>query len=228
MIVTENLQKSYTLGGSTIHALAGVDLEIPQGQFVAIVGASGSGKSTLMHMLGGLDRPNAGKVWINGENIANLPQNKLASFRNKTMGFVFQQFQLMPRQSALKNVMLPLSYRRPPHPDAAARAEAALTQVGLGDRLRNRPTQLSGGQQQRVAIARALVGDPSLLLADEPTGALDSHTSSEIMHLFKSLGAHGLTILLITHDMQIAAHAERVIRMVDGQIVEDTLTGGHA
>ena len=124
--------------------------------------------------------------------------------------------------------MLPLSYRRPPHPDAAARAEAALTQVGLGDRLRNRPTQLSGGQQQRVAIARALVGDPSLLLADEPTGALDSHTSSEIMHLFKSLGAHGLTILLITHDMQIAAHAERVIRMVDGQIVEDTLTGGHA
>lgn len=221
MIVTNGLSKTYQLGGATIHALDKVDLNVPSGQFVAIVGASGSGKSTLMNMLGGLDRPDSGDVWINGDNIAEMPHNRLADFRNRSLGFVFQQFQLLARRSALQNVMLPLSYRRPARADMAERAEAILTAVGLGDRLKNRPTQLSGGQQQRVAIARALVGEPALLLADEPTGALDSKTTIEIMRLLQKLGREGLTIVLITHDMSVAAYADRMIRMIDGRIVED-------
>ena len=211
------------MGDQVIHALDGVDLHVPAGQFCAVIGASGSGKSTLMNMLGGLDSPDSGTVEINGQNIESLPMRARARFRNETLGFVFQSFQLLPRQSAVRNVSLPLSYRRPKPSDATQRAAAALESVGLGDRLENRPTQLSGGQQQRVAIARALVGDPKLLLADEPTGALDSQTSKDIMNLLVRLGREGLTIILITHDLEVAAYAERVITMRDGKIVSDQM-----
>ncbi len=223
MIRTADLRKTYTMGGQTIHALDGVSLDIPDGQFVAVIGASGSGKSTLMNMLGGLDSPDSGSVEINGQNIAGLGQKTLARFRNETLGFVFQSFQLMPRQTAVANVALPLSYRRPKPADANERAAAVLGAVGLGDRLTNKPTQLSGGQQQRVAIARALVGDPKLLLADEPTGALDSQTSDDIMELLVRLGREGLTIVLITHDLEVAEYAQRIITMRDGQILEDRM-----
>ncbi len=223
MITTSELRKTYTLGGQTIHALDGVSLSVPEGQFVAVIGASGSGKSTLMNMLGGLDSPDSGSVEINGQDIARLGQRRLARFRNETLGFVFQSFQLMPRQTALANVALPLSYRRPKPTDAREKAAAVLGAVGLGDRIDNKPTQLSGGQQQRVAIARALVGDPKLLLADEPTGALDSQTSEDIMQLLVRLGREGLTIVLITHDLEVAEYAQRVITMRDGRIIEDRM-----
>ena len=223
MITTTDLRKSYRMGNQVIHALDGVNLHVPAGQFCAVIGASGSGKSTLMNMLGGLDSPDSGSVEINGQNVERLPAKARARFRNETLGFVFQSFQLLPRQSAQRNVALPLSYRRPKPSDADARAAAALESVGLGDRLNNRPTQLSGGQQQRVAIARALVGEPKLLLADEPTGALDSQTSKDIMNLLVRLGREGLTIILITHDLEVAAYAERVITMRDGQILSDEL-----
>ena len=223
MITTRDLRKTYKMGGQTIHALDGVDLHIPEGQFVAVVGASGSGKSTLMNMLGGLDSPDSGTVEIDGQDISKLGQRRLAKFRNQTLGFVFQSFQLLPRQSAVSNVALPLSYRRPRESGATAKAAAAMGAVGLGDRLENKPTQLSGGQQQRVAIARALVGSPKLLLADEPTGALDSQTSTDIMNLFVRLAREGLTIVLITHDHEVADYAERIITMRDGQIISDEM-----
>jgi putative ABC transport system ATP-binding protein len=223
MIVTRNLRKTYLLGGQEIHALDGVDLTVPEGQFLAVVGASGSGKSTLMNMLGGLDKPDTGEVDIDGQNIVNLNLRALARFRNETLGFVFQSFQLLPRQTALGNVMLPLTYRRPSPSNAKAAAEAALTEVDLADRMLNKPTQLSGGQQQRVAIARALVGRPKLLLADEPTGALDSKTSKNIMALLGRLSREGLTIVLITHDPQVATYADRVVTMRDGRILSDEM-----
>lgn len=223
MIVTRNLRKTYLLGGQEIHALDGVDLTVPEGQFLAVVGASGSGKSTLMNMLGGLDKPDTGEVDINGQNIVKLNLRALARFRNETLGFVFQSFQLLPRQTALGNVMLPLTYRRPSPNNAKAAAEAALTEVDLADRMLNKPTQLSGGQQQRVAIARALVGKPKLLLADEPTGALDSKTSKTIMALLGRLSREGLTIVLITHDPQVATYADRVVTMRDGRILSDKM-----
>lgn len=223
MIVTRNLHKTYLLGGQEIHALDGVDLTVPEGQFVAVVGASGSGKSTLMNMLGGLDKPDTGEVVIDGQNIVKLNLRALARFRNETLGFVFQSFQLLPRQTALGNVMLPLTYRRPSPSNAKEAAEAALTEVDLADRMLNKPTQLSGGQQQRVAIARALVGKPKLLLADEPTGALDSKTSENIMALLGRLSREGLTIVLITHDPQVASYADRVVTMRDGRIVDDKM-----
>lgn len=225
MITTRNLRKTYQLGGQSIHALDGVDLHVPEGQFLAVVGASGSGKSTLMNMLGGLDKPDTGAVEINGRDIVTLGPRRLARFRNETLGFVFQSFQLLPRQTALGNVMLPLTYRRPAHKSPRAAAQSVLDEVGLGDRTLNRPTQLSGGQQQRVAIARALVGGPKLLLADEPTGALDSKTSEAIMALLVRLSRDGLTIVLITHDAEVAAYADRIVTMRDGQIVEDVMTG---
>ena len=221
MIRTRGLRKTYRLGGQDIHALDGVDLDVPTGQFVAIVGASGSGKSTLMNMLGGLDQPDSGTVEIDGQDIARMKAKALARFRNEVLGFVFQSFQLLPRRSALGNAALPLSYRRPKVGNASARAAAALGRVGLGDRMDNKPTELSGGQQQRVAIARALVGDPKLLLADEPTGALDSQTSKDIMALLVELSAKGLTIVLITHDHEVAAYADRIVTMRDGRIVSD-------
>ncbi|MGJ8560720.1 MAG: ABC transporter ATP-binding protein [Litorimonas sp.] len=223
MIVTRNLRKTYLLGGQEIHALDGVDLTVPSGQFLAVVGASGSGKSTLMNMLGGLDKPDTGEVEIDGQNIVKLGLRGLARFRNETLGFVFQSFQLLPRQTALGNVMLPLTYRRPAVTNAKEAAQAALGEVDLADRMLNKPTQLSGGQQQRVAIARALVGKPKLLLADEPTGALDSKTSDSIMALLKRLSAEGLTIILITHDADVAAYADRIVTMRDGRVVEDKM-----
>lgn len=224
MITTRNLRKTYTLGGQAIRALDGVDLHVPEGQFVAVIGASGSGKSTLMNMLGGLDQPDAGEVEISGQEISKLGSRGLAKFRNSTLGFVFQSFQLLPRQTALDNVMLPLTYRRPMPSNAKDRARAALDMVDLGDRTLNKPTQLSGGQQQRVAIARALVGAPKLLLADEPTGALDSQTSTAIMALLERLSREGLTIVLITHDLEVAEHADRIVTMRDGKIVGDEMT----
>lgn len=223
MIVTRNLRKTYLLGGQEIHALDGVDLTVPEGQFLAVVGASGSGKSTLMNMLGGLDKPDTGDVDIDGQNIVRLNLRALARFRNETLGFVFQSFQLLPRQTALGNVMLPLTYRRPSPSNAKDAAKEALTEVDLADRMLNKPTQLSGGQQQRVAIARALVGKPKLLLADEPTGALDSKTSENIMALLGRLSREGLTIVLITHDPQVASYADRVVTMRDGRIVDDKM-----
>ncbi len=222
MIQTVDLRKSYSLGGSTVHALDGVTLDVAAGEFVAVIGSSGSGKSTLMNMLGGLDQPDSGSVIIDGKNVGSLKPRDLAAYRGETLGFVFQQFQLMPRRNALANVMLPLQYRRPGVPDGEARAQAALDAVGLGDRGHHKPTELSGGQQQRVAIARALVGSPSLLLADEPTGALDSRTSAEIMDLLVTLNRNdGLTIVLITHDLEVADYASRVITMSDGKIISD-------
>lgn len=223
MIVTRNLRKTYLLGGQEIHALDGVDLTVPEGQFLAVVGSSGSGKSTLMNMLGGLDKPDTGEVEINAQNIVKLGLRRLARFRNETLGFVFQSFQLLPRQTALGNVMLPLTYRRPSEPNAKDAARTALEDVGLVDRMLNKPTQLSGGQQQRVAIARALVGQPKLLLADEPTGALDSKTSDSIMALLVRLSREGLTIVLITHDPEVANYADRIVTMRDGRIVEDIM-----
>lgn len=223
MIVTRNLRKTYLLGGQEIHALDSVDLTVPVGQFLAVIGASGSGKSTLMNMLGGLDKPDMGEVEIDGQDIVKLGLRRLARFRNETLGFVFQSFQLLPRQTALGNVMLPLTYRRPAATNAKDAAKEALAQVDLADRMLNKPTQLSGGQQQRVAIARALVGKPQLLLADEPTGALDSKTSENIMALLKRLSREGLTIVLITHDHEVASYADRIVTMRDGRIVEDKM-----
>lgn len=222
MIQTVDLRKSYTLGGSTIHALDGVTLDVATGEFLAVIGSSGSGKSTLMNMLGGLDKPDSGDVIIDGQNVGSLKPRDLASYRGETLGFVFQQFQLMPRRSALHNVMMPLQYRRPRLTDGETRAAKALESVGLGDRGHHKPKELSGGQQQRVAIARALVGSPALLLADEPTGALDSKTSAEIMDLLVRLNREdGLTIVLITHDLEVADYASRIITMSDGQIKSD-------
>jgi len=224
LIQTENLTKIYGQGAAEIRALDGVDLVIEPGEFVAIIGASGSGKSTLMNMLGGLDRPDLGSISIAGQDLGQMGNKNLAKFRNETIGFVFQQFQLLPKKSALANVMLPLQYRRPRREDEKKLAAQSLARVGMSDRISHKPTELSGGQQQRVAIARALVDAPELLLADEPTGALDSKTSSDVMALLKKLNAQGITIVLITHDVQIAAYASRTITMSDGKITEDKRT----
>jgi len=210
------------MGQTEVRALDGVDLDIFEGEFVAIIGSSGSGKSTLMNMLGALDQPTSGDVTINGENIGVMKSKNLAQFRNKTIGFVFQQFQLLPKKSAQKNVELPLQYRKPKVNDASKKAAHALGLVGLAERSGHRPTELSGGQQQRVAIARALAGEPKVLLADEPTGALDSKTSTDIMALMTDLNRQGITIIVITHEEEVAAYAKRVIEFRDGKILKDT------
>jgi putative ABC transport system ATP-binding protein len=207
-----------------VHALRGVTFDVMPGEFVAIMGPSGSGKSTLMNMIGALDQPTSGTLSINGAEISKMSGAELAHLRNRTIGFVFQQFNLLRRTSALDNVKLPLLYSRNRPADMNAAARAKLELVGLGDRLRNQPSQLSGGQQQRVAIARALVNAPQLILADEPTGALDTQTSADIMRLFQQLNDSGLTIILITHEPDVAAHARRLIRVRDGRIVEDRPT----
>lgn len=225
LIKTDQLTKLYGSGSSVIRALDGVDLTIHPGEFVAVIGASGSGKSTLMNMLGGLDKPDQGDIAIAGRSLSQMSKRALAYFRNETIGFVFQQFQLLPKKSALTNVRLPMQYRRPRLENETQRAEESLTRVGLGDRVHHRPTQLSGGQQQRVAIARALVGEPQLLLADEPTGALDSKTSADVMQLLVDLNQQGITIVLITHDKEVADYARRVITMRDGKIVADQIQG---
>ncbi len=221
VIVTRQLRRTYQMGDSTIHALDGVDLVIGRGEYVAIMGPSGSGKSTLMNMIGCLDQPDGGEYWLNGELVSGLSEVALAHIRNREIGFVFQTFNLLQRATALHNVEVPLIYAGMNRRERHARAQKALAQVSLDSRQDHKPSELSGGQRQRVAVARALVTEPSILLADEPTGNLDSHTADEIMELFDQLHAAGNTILLVTHDRQIGAHAERIIRMLDGQIESD-------
>ena len=222
-ITTRNWQRRYRMGVELIHALRGVDLEINQGEYVAIMGPSGSGKSTLMNMIGCLDSPDEGEYWLNGKLVSDMSDNELAKVRNKEVGFVFQTFNLLPRANALHNVELPLIYAGLRRKDRLPRAEKALERVGLGDRMNHRPSEMSGGQLQRVAVARALVTEPSILLADEPTGNLDSTTGREIMDLFRELHRAGHTILLVTHEADIAAHARRVLHFLDGRIAEDSV-----
>lgn len=217
MIETRNLRKTYLFGESKVHALDGVDISISAGEMLAVTGPSGSGKSTLMHILGCLDTPDEGEYLLEGENVANLSPNELATVRNRRIGFVFQSFNLLPRVSALENVELPLLYAG--RADSRAAALEALDAVGLTDRQRHDPSQLSGGQRQRVAIARAMVSDPAIILADEPTGNLDSRTSLEIMELFAQLNRQGRTIILVTHDPQVAGFCRRQIQFCDGRVV---------
>ena len=222
LIEVSQLTKSYTLGDQTVHALAGVSLCIAAGEFVAIMGASGSGKSTLMNILGCLDVPTTGHYALAGEAVEGMTPDELAGVRNRRIGFVFQQFNLLPRTSALENVELPMIYAGVKAADRHPRAMQALQRVGLGERTGHTPAELSGGQQQRVAIARALVNNPQLILADEPTGALDTTTSEEVMRLLRDLNAQGITIVLVTHEPDIAAWARRKIVVRDGRILEDT------
>jgi putative ABC transport system ATP-binding protein len=221
-IRVERVEKTYDLGATEVRALRGVDLTIQPGEMIAIMGASGSGKSTLMNILGCLDTPSAGSYWLDGVRVDGLSRNGLADLRNAKLGFVFQGFNLLARTSALDNVELPLLYDRISRwKDTRALAAATLERVGLGDRMDHRPNELSGGQQQRVAIARALVTQPTLLLADEPTGNLDTQTSAEIMALFQKLNDEGITVILVTHEHDIAQYAKRVIEMRDGRIIRD-------
>jgi putative ABC transport system ATP-binding protein len=219
------LSKTYDLGAEQVHALRGVPFTIARGEFVAIMGASGSGKSTLANLLGALDKPTSGEIVIDGEEVAGMSGDARARLRNRDIGFVFQQFNLLARMSALENVVLPLLYAPRMGVDAAALARARLEEVGLGDRLHHRPAQLSGGQQQRVAIARALINNPGIIIADEPTGALDTHTGNEIMKLFGRLHAGGLTVVVITHEPDIAAYADRVLQFRDGELIKDSPQG---
>jgi putative ABC transport system ATP-binding protein len=221
LIRVEQLTKDYALGDTVVHALAGVTLAIGAGEFVAVMGPSGSGKSTFMNMIGCLDRPTSGNYWLAGDDVAGMDSDALAAVRNRRIGFIFQQFNLLARTSALENVELPLMYANVPIAERHARARETLAQVGLGARADHQPSQLSGGQQQRVAIARALVNNPALILADEPTGALDSRTSVEIMALLQQLNAAGMTIILVTHENDMAAFASRVVSFRDGKVVSD-------
>jgi putative ABC transport system ATP-binding protein len=221
LIAVREIDKIYCSGAETVRALDRVSFEIREGELVAIMGPSGSGKSTMMNLLGALDVPTTGSILLNGYDIGKLSPDALADLRNRSIGFVFQQFNLLPRTTALRQVMLPLSYARPRPADPELQARMRLEQVGLGNRLCHHPQQLSGGQQQRVAIARALVNNPKLLLADEPTGALDSKTSAEIMGLLCELNRQGITIVVVTHDADVARYARRRILFGDGAIVED-------
>jgi putative ABC transport system ATP-binding protein len=221
VIRTEGLIKTYEMGAEQVHALQGVDLEIRRGEYVAIMGPSGSGKSTLMNLIGCLDSRTSGRYWLAGRLVSDLDDDELAYIRNKEIGFVFQTFNLLPRATALHNVELPLIYNGTPAEERIQKATVALERVDLGDRMSHKPNELSGGQRQRVAIARALVNDPSIVLADEPTGNLDSKTGEEIMGLFENLYRQGNTIILVTHEMDIAQHAHRVIFIRDGKIASD-------
>lgn len=224
LIKIEELWKTYQMGAEEIHALRGVSFEIHRGSYVAIMGPSGSGKSTMMNLIGCLDTPSKGNYYLNTRLVSDMDDDELAHIRNKEIGFVFQTFNLLPRASALHNVELPLIYNGTPSHERKERAIQALQAVELGERIYHRPNELSGGQRQRVAIARALVNNPSLILADEPTGNLDSATSSEIMALFDELYKNGNTIILVTHEPDIATHAHRVIRLLDGKIASDEVT----
>ena len=221
LIEARDLVKTYTMGDQTVYALRGVSLDIVKGDFVAIMGASGSGKSTLMNILGCLDLPTSGEYRLAGEEVEAMTQDQLASIRNRRIGFVFQQFNLLARTSALENIELPMLYAGIETGERHIRARGALERVGLGDRGAHTPSELSGGQQQRVAIARALVNNPQLILADEPTGALDSKTSDDIMRLLTELNAQGMTVVIVTHELDIAAWARRKLVFRDGQVVED-------
>ena len=221
LIVLDKVSKVYRMGDVEVQALRDVTLSVAEGEFVAIMGASGSGKSTLMNVIGCLDRPTAGHYLLAGREVSGLSRTQLAEVRNRFIGFVFQQFNLLARTSALENVELPLLYADLPARERQRRAAEALRRVGLADRMDHTPSRLSGGQQQRVAIARALVNDPKVVLADEPTGALDSATSNEVMRLFRDLGRTGITVVYVTHEPDVAAWAERMVRMKDGRIVSD-------
>ena len=215
------MTKSYRMGSNEVHALRGISLTIQQGEYVAIIGASGSGKSTLMNMIGLLDRPSTGAYHLQGIEVSRMEKAQLATLRNREIGFIFQRFHLLPRTPAQRQVELPLFYAGVPSSQASKLAKEALTRVGLGERTHHRPDELSGGQQQRVAIARALVTRPSLLLADEPTGALDSKTGEDVLRLFKELHHQGMTLVVVTHDMSVAKRAERIIMLSDGKVVKD-------
>jgi len=221
VIRTEGLTKVYEMSAEQVHALSGIDVEIRKGEYVAIMGPSGSGKSTLMNLIGCLDSPSAGRYWLAGRLVSDLDDDELAYIRNKEIGFVFQTFNLLPRATALHNVELPLIYNGTPAEERVERAKQALERVDLIPRMNHKPNELSGGQRQRVAIARALVNNPSIVLADEPTGNLDSKTGEEIMSLFENLHLQGNTIILVTHEMDIAQHAHRVIFIRDGKIASD-------
>jgi putative ABC transport system ATP-binding protein len=218
VIFTENLWKTYEMGAEKVHALRGVDLQMNNGEYVAIMGPSGSGKSTLMNLIGCLDTPTSGKYYLAGRQVSELDDDELAHIRNKEIGFVFQTFNLLPRATALHNIELPLIYNGTPAEERVERAKHAIDMVDLGDRMLHKPNELSGGQRQRVAIARALVNNPSILLADEPTGNLDTATGVEIMALFDRLQAQENTIILVTHEHDIAAHAHRIIHLRDGKV----------
>ena len=226
LILTTGLKRRYRMGRETVEALRGVDLAIERGEYAAIIGPSGSGKSTLMNILGCLDRPDDGSYWLNGERVSDMSDRQLAHIRNREIGFVFQSFALLPRATALQNVELPLLYAGVHRRERARRAAEALARVGLADRARHRPAELSGGQRQRVAIARALVTQPSLLLADEPTGNLDSATGEEILALFDELHVAGNTVVVVSHEAEVAARARRTLRVLDGRIVGDTTRTG--
>ena len=221
VIRTEGLAKVYEMGAEQVHALRGIDVEIRKGEYVAIMGPSGSGKSTLMNLIGCLDSPSSGRYWLAGRLVSDLDDDELAYIRNKEIGFVFQTFNLLPRASALHNVELPLIYNGTPSEERLVKAKQALERVDLTPRMNHKPNELSGGQRQRVAIARALVNDPSIVLADEPTGNLDSKTGEEIMALFANLHGQGNTIILVTHEHDIAQHAHRIIFIRDGKIASD-------
>ncbi len=221
LIALEGITRVYTVGSEQVRALDGVSFQVARGEWVAVVGQSGSGKSTLMNILGCLDTPTSGSYSIRGEDVRGLEDDQLADLRNREIGFVFQTFQLLPRSTALANVELPLVYRGLPRGERRQRAQRALEAVGLGNRMHHRPNELSGGQRQRVAVARALVGEPSLLLADEPTGNLDSATGEEMMRLFGELHGRGHTILLVTHEPRLAARCPRAVRLSDGKVVAD-------
>jgi putative ABC transport system ATP-binding protein len=225
IIRLERVTKDYPMGDQSVHALRGIDLTIAANELIAIMGPSGSGKSTLMNIIGCLDVPTSGEYWLEGQNVARLSQSQLAHVRGRRIGFVFQTFEMMPRQTALRNVEMPLTYAGLPH--RRERAAEALRRVGLADRMGHRPSQMSGGQRQRVAIARALVQHPSILLADEPTGNLDSRTGEEILELFAALHGQGQTILIVTHEPHVAALCRRVVRIRDGKVESDEANGDH-